>query len=400
MMQPTNNSEKEEEIIGRSHGAELARKCRGMEDPFKDIPPSLLSADHIEKYIRETGMIAPFFKGGHKPRLKKASYEGRIGSKAYVFDVKNELVSVSFDSADRLRVPENSIVFVETDLDFRLPDYIGVRFNLQIRHVHRGLLLGTGPLVDPGYWGKLCIPLHNLTSEPYFIPLKEGLIWVEFTKTTSTPTEGSNALTRDGPEHWDIEKFLHKAARPFEGGNPVGIRSSISMMVVGANEKAKNASEAAIEARNASETAASKAGEAEKAAQRSEKTLQNYGLYAVLGTILTLSGISFGIFSMYRSDMNAVQQALSANSSAIAELKGAADKTQEVSNNKKAFEDMAQHLKLLETKIETLRQEGSSTEVRLPIALPPGTKPSVPTSGHSARKKSRHSHRPIGRSRI
>jgi hypothetical protein len=57
-------------------------------------------------------------------------------------------------------------------------------FNLRITHVHRGLLLGTGPLVDPGFHGKLLIPLHNLTAYEYHLDTKKALIWVEFTKTT------------------------------------------------------------------------------------------------------------------------------------------------------------------------------------------------------------------------
>jgi hypothetical protein len=44
--------------------------------------------------------------------------------------------------------------------------------------------LGTGPLVDPGFRGKLLIPLHNLTATPYKMDLSKELIWLEFTKTT------------------------------------------------------------------------------------------------------------------------------------------------------------------------------------------------------------------------
>jgi hypothetical protein len=61
---------------------------------------------------------------------------------------------------------------------------MAIRFNLRIKHVHRGILLGTGPLVDPAFEGDLLIPLHNLTATDYRISANEGLIWVEFTKTT------------------------------------------------------------------------------------------------------------------------------------------------------------------------------------------------------------------------
>lgn len=152
-----------------------------------EIPDTLLTSDHIISVVEKTGLISPFFssKKGRKARLKKAAYEGRVGSKAFIFKDKNCPERI-FDASkdDFLLVPKNSIVFVESDLDFRLPDFIALRFNLQIQHVHRGLLLGTGPLVDPGFWGKLCIPLHNLTDQDYEIPKGEGLIWLEFTKTT------------------------------------------------------------------------------------------------------------------------------------------------------------------------------------------------------------------------
>ena len=65
-----------------------------------------------------------------------------------------------------------------------LPEYIAVRFNLHIRYVHKGILLGTGPLVDPGFFGRLLIPLHNLTDNNYVLEGGKGIIWVEFTKVS------------------------------------------------------------------------------------------------------------------------------------------------------------------------------------------------------------------------
>ena len=167
----------------------LARELRdkGGKDPFPDIPHALLSSEDIESYVQSTGAIAPFEPFGKYKRLKKASYEARVGDQAYIFDNNCRLKAVS---TNPLVVKANSIVFVDCDLQFRLPNFIALRFNLQIRHVHRGLLLGTGPLVDPGFWGRLCIPIHNLTNEAYSIPKTEGLIWIEFTKTSGVGTLG------------------------------------------------------------------------------------------------------------------------------------------------------------------------------------------------------------------
>ncbi|WP_024880259.1 hypothetical protein [Methylosinus sp. LW3] len=369
MMQPANNSGEEKEILSSRDADERARQWRGTKDPFADdIPPSLLSADHIEKYVLATGMIAPFYKGGEKPRLKKASYEGRIGSKAYIFEETDNPVSIFFDATNPLCVRANSIVFVETDLEFRLPDYIAIRFNLQIRHVHRGLLLGTGPLVDPGYWGKLCIPLHNLTNEDYLIPIEEGLIWVEFTKTTSTPTEGSDPLLRDGREHWDIEKFIRKAALPFAGGNRVGIRSSIPIIAVDASKAAENA-------RAASQTAASDAKEAQRAAEDLKNRLQTIGWLAVAGLGIALIALYLTIFFGWRADMSAVWGKIADSASSMGELKSS------VGDNGKTIEEMTNRLKALEAEIETLRRQTSATDVRLPVAARPETKPHLQSDG-------------------
>ncbi|WP_146193080.1 hypothetical protein [Maritimibacter sp. 55A14] len=262
----------ERAVIDRASQHRAPPKGGGVSDPLKDIPPSLLSADDIARYFEKTGMIYPFsFEKrvtGEKPkgvhRLKGASYEGRIGEKAYQFDPGQiEPKSVLSRKSKFLTFPANSIVFVESDIYFRLPPYIAVRFNLQIRHVHRGLLLGTGPLVDPGYWGKLCIPIHNLTDEDYEVPTDEGLIWIEFTKTTSHPLLGEPP---SNSELEDIEEAIRKSSRPYRAvidnvdrawwrkfqkkPGKIGIRSSIASVLRELRDTAKSAAKAAKESRN------------------------------------------------------------------------------------------------------------------------------------------------------
>lgn len=259
------------------------------EDPFlDDIQPSLLTADDIKKYVMATGVIAPFYEGGGgHSRMKDASYEGRIGGAAYRFEPEEVEPKQVFKSGDRvLTVPANSIVFVECDLYFRIPDFIALRFNLQIRHVHRGLLLGTGPLIDPGYWGKLCIPLHNLTDEDYDIPFDEGLIWIEFTKTTKIGERiGRPPLRKEYPE---ILPFLEKASSRFDKPSlKVGIRSAIPKAV---------------------ETANSLATQAASSAKLSRNIVLGIGLLGALGTIAALIALFHSTISIshsYRSDMNA-----------------------------------------------------------------------------------------------
>ena len=278
---------KERELVSRSRGKRLAEAWAKMPKKL-DIPDTLLTSDHIVKLVEQTGAISPFYfsNGLRKDRLKKAAYEGRIGTKAFIFRDSNSPNQIFDSSKDEfLKVPKNSIVFVECDLDFRIPDFVALRFNLQIQHVHRGLLLGTGPLIDPGFWGKLCIPLHNLTDEDYEIPRDEGLIWIEFTKTTldadafdkARPPQGS--ATEPRKEHWNIEDFLHKAAGQFRG-QKVPIKTSLPTMFEEANASVKKSAEDA------------------KVAADEAKSLRTLNIYAMVAAAIALAALStaFGAF--------------------------------------------------------------------------------------------------------
>lgn len=155
------------------------------DDPFRGIvAPALLNSADIYDYARVTGMLHPFTHDEKEidEKLKGASYEIDFLGDVYWSDDKGILRKQTIAENTVFQLRKNSIAFVRPSTTFRLPHYIAVRFNLRITYVHRGLLLGTGPLVDPGFVGHLLIPLHNLTSEDYALIGGEGFIWAEFTK--------------------------------------------------------------------------------------------------------------------------------------------------------------------------------------------------------------------------
>ncbi|VIO69087.1 Deoxycytidine triphosphate deaminase [Bradyrhizobium ivorense] len=243
-------------------------------DPFPDIPPALLSSEHVKAYVRQTGMIHPFSEG----HLKSASYEVKPGGRFIYWDESGNKISTLVAKDGTITLPPNSISFVQIDTTFRLPQYIAVRFNLRITHVHRGLLLGTGPLVDPGFHGKLLIPLHNLTSDEYTIRGDEGLIWMEFTKTSH---EAQRGFVKDFvPEEFEKtdptknfqppEYYFDRASK----NRP--IRSSIPDVVAEARSQAKEAVDAA------------------RRAERSNTIFVGGGLLAVAGLVV-------GLFSFFES---------------------------------------------------------------------------------------------------
>jgi deoxycytidine triphosphate deaminase len=222
-------------------------------DPFPEIDTALLNSADIEDYVAATGMIYPF----DPSKLISASYEVPFDGEVYQWDGKVERDMIKIADTGGFTLKQNSIAYVWLNTTFRLPDYIALRFNLVIKHVHKGILLGTGPLVDPGYEGKLLIPLHNLTSNEYRFSEGEGLIWVEFTKISKNQrwVEEKTQVQRLGQyrpmpqdkKNRDPKYFFEKAVQ----GRP--IRSSIPEAVRNSAEKAEEAKKSAQSAAEKSE---------------------------------------------------------------------------------------------------------------------------------------------------
>lgn len=173
-----------------SKSAEERYKLFKHVDPFPDISAALLNSEDVIKYIMTTGMIDPFNIGN----LSGATYACEISGEYNFWNENKVLNSATLKGDNELRILPNSITFIAIKQYFRIPSYIVLRFNLRVSHVYKGLLLGTGPIVDPCFEGQLFIPLHNLTSNSYIIKKNALIIDVEFTKMSKN-------------SDWDINKF-------------------------------------------------------------------------------------------------------------------------------------------------------------------------------------------------
>ena len=154
-------------------------------DPLPHIEPALLSSADIARYV-DLGCLLEKHNF-HSNRLKPASYEMRLLGQLFFWEnvggrLRKRCSAV--EEGQPVKLPKNSISYLWTRERLRLPEYIAARFNLRIRDVHKGILLGTGPLVDPGFGGQILVPLHNLTDNDYVLKGGKGIIWVEFTKVS------------------------------------------------------------------------------------------------------------------------------------------------------------------------------------------------------------------------
>jgi deoxycytidine triphosphate deaminase len=160
---------------------------------------TVLRAEEVWDYVNTHNLI---IDRGHFQRkhLKGASYSTSPDpSEAWIIESTGHRKKLSIDADAKGRyfvVPANSFVFIRLLQELRMPFYLVGRFNLKIRYVYRGLLLGTGPHIDPGYIGRIYIPLHNFTNESVNIYIDDSFVSFEFARTAPIrfPSNISNSV--------------------------------------------------------------------------------------------------------------------------------------------------------------------------------------------------------------
>jgi deoxycytidine triphosphate deaminase/cell division protein FtsL len=296
-------------------------------DPFPDIREALLNSADIVDYVRATGMLWPFGPLEKlEDKLKAASYEVDFLGTVYWSeedenkgDVRICKQVIEKDAAFTLR--KNSIAFVYLETEFRLPQYIALRFNLRITHVHRGLLLGTGPLVDPGFAGRLLIPLHNLTSKDYTLIGGEGLIWVEFTKVSRLISENTSIRREE------------RRLVPFPK-DKTGVRAEGYFNKASEGVPARSSIPGEVRA-------------AKRTADQTAEKVSKYTLSAVIGGALTVVALVASTWSLI-SDAN----------------KNVADSAQSINESKRGLGDLNREIEALEARVKVLEERLRTARVQ------------------------------------
>jgi deoxycytidine triphosphate deaminase len=267
----------EEEAIARFEATR-------SKDPLPHVPAALLNTSDLLEYIAQTGMLHPFEvnPGNPSEMLKPASCAMRLGGPCIYWEKVDSGSPVRVErelrSGEELQLPRNSIVYVTLQPALHLPDYIAARFNLTIREIYRGLLVGTGPLVDPGFQGHISVPLHNLTYNDYVVHAGEPIAWMEFTKLSPNErwTSHRPAARADGYVEFPLRKLNRKTVDDYvRRASPVAITSSIPAL----------------------------AGKAERAAEATRKAAQRqlriFGGVSVLGLLAVVGALAAIVISVY-----------------------------------------------------------------------------------------------------
>jgi deoxycytidine triphosphate deaminase len=159
-------------------------------DPDWEKPDrkGMLLSDQIKKFCEKKLLIA---EGYEETRLRPAAYTLTIGPEYRdAFGKPGTLT----EQNRWYEMPPNSIVFVSIAESLDLPHYIAARFNLRVDWVYKGILLGTGPQVEPGFRGNLSCPLYNLTNLPHKIKLGQEFATIDFERTSNFANETPFAI--------------------------------------------------------------------------------------------------------------------------------------------------------------------------------------------------------------
>lgn len=313
-------------------------------DPFPEIEPSLLNSADIFDYVRMTGMLYPF----RPDKVKSASYEAAIGGRCIRWNESGLWQEDNLENdCDEFTLKPNSIAFVQVEPKFRLPDYIALRFNLKITHVHRGILLGTGPLVDPGFVGRLLIPLHNLTTNDYSFKGGDGLIWIEFTKTSSLPAEkdptngnprrqGRYIAFPEDKKNLNPEDYFRKATR----NQP--IISSLPRIVV--------------ESRDSAARAATAAADAERQVKEITDRYRRYSFFGLVGLAVGLAAVTISILALIHNVWTSVHNS---EVQLRQELEKVADRERRLNELERGLGVLSRDLKAIEQRSGSTRGQSA-----------------------------------------
>lgn len=265
-------------------------------DPFPMVGEALLNSVDLLMYLLTVGIIEPFDVN----KLKGITYECTFSGEAHRFNAEvGGMETIQLNKDGELKLEPNSITYLKIGEIFHVPEYMVLRFNLSVSNAYKGLLLGTGPIVDPGFEGNLFIPLHNLTGNHYIIKKDAPLIRVEFTKLSRHI--GWNNKKRDlfpplkpimknTPQNARFSVFFEDALldsgkrKFYTSNNVISVRSSIPDAI-------KSSAKKADEAQKSAKDAVKKADEAQKSAKSVADTTRNWSIIGGLGVAVTVAGL-------------------------------------------------------------------------------------------------------------
>lgn len=151
----------------------------------------LLSREEIEEAVGRNYLgISEFHPNGLSP----ASYDARVGNRGF-----------SSSSKEKIRIDEKGTFIIRagdfaviTSLEgFKLPLDIAGLIGIRSKYARKGIVLLTGPQIDPGFCGVLVIGLFNSSPRDVVLAHGEPLLTISFVKLHQPAKRGYTGPYQD-----------------------------------------------------------------------------------------------------------------------------------------------------------------------------------------------------------
>jgi len=123
-------------------------------------------------------------------QLQPASVDLRVGAKVFKTTPENKVVVLTESEGGFLVIEPSEFVAVQTLEQIQLSKGICGRMGLRCKFTRRGLLMFSGPQIDPGFHGILTLSLFNATNRAVSMRYGELFCTVEFSRTDTEASQG------------------------------------------------------------------------------------------------------------------------------------------------------------------------------------------------------------------
>ncbi|MGH9771764.1 MAG: dCTP deaminase [Candidatus Acidiferrales bacterium] len=119
-------------------------------------------------------------------KIEPASYDARVGTWAFTSSLKEKL---NLSEKGVLIIEPGEFAVLESRERVELDRRTAAQLGLRSEYARRGLLMLSGPQIDPGFRGILVVRLVNLAPKPIAIPYESPFLTLTFFRLSSPVTK-------------------------------------------------------------------------------------------------------------------------------------------------------------------------------------------------------------------
>ena len=259
-------------------------------DPDPSRQPGLLLSDRILFYCEKVNLVFPYDPSFVEP----ASYTLHAGREYMISPKPGKVETRDLEKEGKVIIPPNGLIYIRFFEEVNIPHYMIARFNLRVTQVYRGLLLGTGPQVDPGFRGYLGCPIHNFTDEDKAIEFFDPLGTIDFEKSTPLGETYFRGL--------DIAQITDEEYAGMRSGT-ISVPGINGLHCKIFNKRVNAMFQSYLPGGESVRSSVAKLNEDVKAAQRKIERYRNIAILSVIGLTLTVLFWLHGLYINLKNDI-------------------------------------------------------------------------------------------------